>query len=145
MLPSVVGEFVIVADPELRFSTDGKPWAKIRGVAKDRRKNASGEWEDGDVCFIDILVNGKTAELLIESATKGDSIVVQGKLNYRQWESDDGRKNQSYTIRADSVGVSTRFSTAKTPKSITFSSGLTGEVIKSEPATQPSANDEAPF
>lgn len=144
MLPTVNGEFVIVADPEMRFSTDGKPWAKVRAVAKDRRKNANGEWEDGDTCFIDIIVGGKTAEYLVESAGKGDSIVVQGKLNYRQWESDDGRKNQSYSIRADNIGVSVKFGTAKTSKAIAFNSGLTGEMIKQNASPTP-ADDEAPF
>ena len=56
MLPAVTGEFSIVADPEIRFTQAGKAWLKIRGKAADRVKDASGNWGDGDVMFIDIIV-----------------------------------------------------------------------------------------
>lgn len=115
-LPMVNGEFGVVDDPDVRFSDDGRAWIKMRGVAKDRRKNANGEWEDGDACFVDIIVSGKAAENLAESITKGDAINVIGKLHQREWENAEGKKQKAYTLRADSVGVSTRFTPAPTPK-----------------------------
>jgi single-strand DNA-binding protein len=116
-LPAISGEFGVVQEPDLRFDNEGKPWLKIRGVAKNRRYNSSTkEWEDGDPCYIDIIVDGKIAENLYESIAVGDAIVVAGKLSQREWEGDDGKKQRAYTVRADQAGVSTRFTPAPSPK-----------------------------
>lgn len=116
MLPPITGEFGIVADPEIRFSEKGSAWAKLRCVAKDRVRDANGTWSDGDPCFIDVIVN-QGAENLIESVVKGDSIVVVGVLKQREYEVD-GQKRTSYQIRADAIGVSVRWGTAKTQKAL---------------------------
>lgn len=116
-LPSISGEFGVVQEPDLRFDSDSKPWLKIRGVAKNRKYNsATKEWEDGDPCYIDIIVDGKTAENLYESIAIGDAIVVSGRLAQREWDGEDGKKQRAYTIRAESAGVSTRFTPAPSPK-----------------------------
>lgn len=132
-LPMVSGEFGIIDDPDVRFSDDGRAWIKLRGIAKERRKNANGEWEDGDVCYMDIIISGKQAENLAESITKGDAIVVSGKLTQREWKNNEGKTQKAYSIRADTVGVSTRFTPAPTPK---FSTGM-----KQTPAAQESGGD----
>lgn len=114
MLPPISGEFGIVADPEIRFSEKGNAWAKIRGVAKDRVRDAQGKWADGDPLFIDIIVN-QGAENLAESVMKGDTLLVVGKLRQREYEVN-GEKRTSYQISADSVGVSLRWGPAKTSR-----------------------------
>lgn len=113
-LPIISGEFGVVADPEIRFSERGTGWAKIRGVAKDRKRDANGNWTDGDPLFIDIVVyNG--AEHLVESVVKGDTIIVVGRLVMREYE-HNGERKTAFQINADIVGPSTRWSTAITPK-----------------------------
>lgn len=112
-LPQISGEFGVVAPPDLRFSDNGRPWMKIRGVAKDRRRGTNGEWEDGDVCYIDILINGKQAENLMESIEVGDAITVTGNLTMRETTGDDGKKQKFYSIRAKEVGVSVQFTPAR--------------------------------
>jgi single-strand DNA-binding protein len=133
-LPSISGEFGVVDAPDLRFGDDGKPWLKIRGVSKERRMNDKGVWEDvGDPCYLDILVRGKQAENLTESITKGDAIVVTGRLTQREWTNKDGVKQKAYGIRAETVGVSTQFTPAPTPKFTT--------AFKSTPEAQQSGGD----
>ena len=145
MLPSINGEFGVVADPELRFSEKGNSWIKIRGVAKDRVRDSNGTWGDGDPLFIDIVTN-TGADNLFESIVKGDTITVAGKLKQREYEKD-GEKRVVYEIRADYVGVSIRWTTAKTPKAIDstkstsqVAAALGGEVIES-----PQQSEMAPF
>lgn len=116
MLPTINGEFGVVADPDLRFSNNGTAWLKLRGIAKDRVRDASGTWSDGDPLFIDIVCN-QGAENLFESIVKGDTIIVSGKLKQREYEKD-GDKRTVIEIRADSIGVSVRWGTARTPGSI---------------------------
>jgi single-strand DNA-binding protein len=116
-LPTISGEFGVVQEPDLRFDSDNKPWLKIRGVAKNRKYNsATKEWEDGDPCYIDIIVDGKIAENMYESIAIGDAIVVSGVLSQREWDGEDGKKQRAYTIRAREAGVSTRFTAAPSPK-----------------------------
>ena len=116
MLPSVSGEFGVVAEPEMRFSNDGKPWLKIRAVAKDRRWNSeTRQYEDvpDSVMYIDITVGGKSAENLAASIDKGDQIIVSnGSLSMREWTNDAGVTQKAYSIRANEIGVSTRFKAA---------------------------------
>lgn len=110
-LPVVTGEFGVVGNPEMRFSSDGKPWMKIRGVAKSRKRGANGAWTDGDSTFIDIIVFDQLATNLTEQALEGgDSIVVTGRLAMREWE-HEGQKRTSYQITADSIGLNMRWKT----------------------------------
>lgn len=116
MLPIISGEFGVVGDPEIRFSEKGSAWLKVRGIAKDRVKAADGTWGDGDPVFIDIIINAG-AENLYDSIAKGDSIIVTGKLKQRTYEVN-GEKRTDFQIRAESVGVSTRWASAKTPRAL---------------------------
>ena len=114
MLPIITGEFGVVKEPEIKFSDKGNAWAKIRCSAKDRKRDAQGNWTDADPLYINVIV-GNGAENLVESVLPGDTITVQGRLKMREYEVD-GQKRQEYQIAADTVGVSLRWNAAKTPR-----------------------------
>jgi single-strand DNA-binding protein len=59
---------------------------------------------------------------LFDSIVKGDTIMVIGKLKQREYEKD-GEKRTVMEIRADSIGVSTRWGPAKTVASLAASGG----------------------
>lgn len=143
-LPTIAGEFTIVADPEIRFSGKGNAWAKIRGVAKDRVRDSNGTWADGDPLYIDIIV-GNGAEHLIESVAKGDSIIVTGKLKQREFEYN-GEKRVAYQINADNIGPSTRWGQARTKRAMesTMSPSQVQESFDSARGEE-SQDTEAPF
>jgi single-strand DNA-binding protein len=141
MLPSIVGEFGIVADPQLRFSDKGSAWLKLRGIAKDRVRDANGTWADGDPLFIDIVTNNG-AENLYESIVKGNTVIVMGKLKQREYEKD-GQKHTVLEIRAESIGVSTRWATAKTPDVLSTTSNTIADAAQALGATE--ITDAAPF
>ena len=140
-LPSISGEFGIVKEPELNFTQAGRPWAKIRGVAKSRRYNQdSKQWEDGDSLYIDILCNGKMAENTVESVYVGDSIYVGGKLSYREWKDAEGNGRHSYSIQADSIAVSMRWEPQRTSRVTAGSAKAAQNAAGEEPQTS-----EPPF
>lgn len=114
MLPTVHGEFGIVADPEIKFSEKGNAWMRVRCVAKDRVRDSNGTWSDGKTLFIDVWVSGKQSEHLADSVGKGDNILVTGKLEQNEWTDKDGVKRTSFRILADNIGPSVRFRPAKT-------------------------------
>ena len=137
MLPHISSDFGIVQEPELRFNNEGQAWCKVRVVAKDRAYNAETKaWEDkGDPCYLDLLVSGKAAENLYESVKVGDSIVVTGRLQQREWTTNEGEKRVSYQIRADSIGVN-----------VIYSPLMRKDIDRSTaPAAAAAQADDAPF
>jgi len=90
-------------DPELRSLPSGMSVCKLRIACNTRRKNnASGEWEDKPNYF-DVTVWGAQGENCARFLAKGRPIALDGRLEWREWEGQDGAKRQSTEIIADSV------------------------------------------
>jgi len=80
----------LTRDPELRFTANGSAVAGF-GFAANRRYKQNDEWKE-EVCFIDITVWGKQAESCSEYLHKGSSAFIEGRLNFRSWETEQGQK-----------------------------------------------------
>jgi single-strand DNA-binding protein len=90
-------------DPDLRSLQSGMSVCKLRIACNTRRKNNStGEWEDKPNYF-DVTVWGAQGENCARFLSKGRPIAVDGRLEWREWEAQDGSKRQSTEIIADSV------------------------------------------
>ncbi len=90
----------LVRDPELRRTQSGIPVTTIR-IAVDRDfKNADGS-KQAD--FFDIVAWRERAEFISKYFTKGRMIVVDGRLQTRDWEDRDGNKRVSIEVVADNV------------------------------------------
>jgi len=92
----------LTADPELRNLPSGKAVCNIRIAHNDRFKNASGEWDDRPHYF-NITIWDGLGEYLAGNLAKGDKVVVAGRLQWREWETEDGAKRQAVDIVANSV------------------------------------------
>ena len=92
----------LTADPELRALPSGTPVCKLRVACNTRRKSASGEWEDKPNYF-DVTVWGAQGENCARFLTKGRPVAIDGRLEWREWESQEGQKRQAIDIIADSV------------------------------------------
>ena len=93
----------LCADPELReVGADNKVCQLRIASETHRKKNASGNWE-GVTGFFRVSVWGGLGEFHSRTLRKGDPITVHGRLNWRQWETDDGTKREAIDIVADSV------------------------------------------
>jgi single-strand DNA-binding protein len=90
-------------DPELRSLPSGMTVCKLRIACNTRRKNNStGEWEDKPNYF-DVTVWGAQGENCARFLSKGRPVALDGRLEWREWEAQDGSKRQSTEIIADSV------------------------------------------
>jgi single-strand DNA-binding protein len=93
----------LTRDPELRSLPSGTSVCDMRVAVNTRRKNnASGEWEDKPNYF-DVKVWGAQGENCARFLSKGRPVGVQGRLEWREWETQDGQKRQAIDIIADSV------------------------------------------
>lgn len=91
----------LTKDPEIRYTPSGMAVANFR-IAVNNRYKQGGEIKD-DVCFIDIVVFGKQAENSGQYLSKGQGVIVDGRLQERRWETDEGQKRSKYEIVAQSV------------------------------------------
>lgn len=96
------------ADPELRFTPNGKATATLRVAVTDRYRTAAGEWADGATSWHTVITRGPLAEHVAASVTKGDRIIVAGRLAQRSYEAPDTGKRSVWEITADDVGPSLR-------------------------------------
>ena len=81
-------------DPELRFANNGIAVANIR-VAVTQRIQQDGEWRDSETSFLKVNVWRGQAEHLADSLTKGDWVMVTGRLRQRSWETPRARSAPS--------------------------------------------------
>ena len=102
----------LVDTPELRFTNTGIPVTNLR-VAVTQRVQQDGQWRDGDTSFFKVNVWRGQAEHLAESLSKGDRVMVTGRLRQRSWETPEGDKRSVTEIEADEVGASLKWATAK--------------------------------
>ncbi len=84
-------------DPELRFTSNGIPVCDF-GLAVNRVRSKSEE-----VDFFDITAWRELGETIANYKKKGDPILVEGRLQYRTWEAQDGSKRSKVDVVADNV------------------------------------------
>ncbi|MFI5910920.1 single-stranded DNA-binding protein [Dactylosporangium sp. NPDC051541] len=131
---TVVGN--LTADPELRFLPDGKAMARFSVASTPRRfDQKTGGYADGKATFMRCTVFGPMAEHMAESLNKGTRVVVSGRLEQSQWQTDEGDKRSAIGMLVDEIGPSLRFATAKVQK-LTRSGGGDG-FVPSDPPDDP--------
>src|SRR3954468_484714 len=92
----------LTKDPELRHTPSGTAVCKLRLAVNTRQKDAQGNWGDKPNYF-DVTVWGNQGESCAQYLSKGRPVGVDGRLDWREWEAQDGTKRQAVEIIADSV------------------------------------------
>jgi len=101
----------LTKDPELRYTPQGTPVTSFRLAVNYRYKQSASGGDDmkQETLFIDNVIFGKQAESCSKYLNKGSSVLVEGRLQERRWESD-GQQKSKFEIVAQSV----RFLSRKT-------------------------------
>jgi single-strand DNA-binding protein len=93
----------LTRDPELRHTPSGTAVCSLRLAVNTRRKDgASGEWTEKPNYF-DITVWGNQGENCAQYLAKGRPVGIDGRLEWREWEAQDGTKRQAVEVIADTV------------------------------------------
>lgn len=100
MLNTVVLIGRLTRDPELRYTQSGKAVATVRLAVDRGTTNPQGERETD---FIDIVVWDKQAETVANYLQKGRLVAVQGRLQIRQYENQEGQKREKAEVVANTV------------------------------------------
>jgi len=99
MLNRVVLIGRLVADPELRYTPSGLPVASLR-IAVDRPKGQSGEKQTD---FINLIAWRQQAEFAANYLNKGRLVAVEGRLQIRQWTTQEGQRRTTAEVVCDRV------------------------------------------
>lgn len=91
----------LTKDPEIRYNPNGTAVANL-SIAINRKYKAGDEARE-EVSFFDIVVFGKQAEHCSQYLNKGSGVLVDGRLQQRRWETDDGQKRSKVEVVAQSV------------------------------------------
>ena len=93
----------LTRDPELRSTPNGMSICGLRVAVNGRKKDAeSGQWVD-KANYFDVTVFGAQGDNCAQYLAKGRPVAIEGRLNWREWEAQDGAKRQSVDIIADTV------------------------------------------
>ena len=93
----------LTKDPELRHTPSGMAVCSLRLTVNTRRKDgATGEWTEKPNYF-DITVWGNQGENCAQYLAKGRPVAIDGRLEWREWEAQDGTKRQAVEVIADTV------------------------------------------
>ena len=94
----------LTRDPEVRFSDSGTTVTRI-SLAVNRKDKNGNEM----TTFYDVVVFGQMGANLADSLTKGNRVVVTGRLEVRNYQRNDGTEGKAVEIIASEVGASFRF------------------------------------
>jgi len=99
----------LTRDPELRYTPSGTPVASF-GLAVNTQRSAPGNTGQSmaperrdEVCFVDIVAFGRQAETASEFLSKGRAALIEGRLQWRSWEGQDGQKRSKHEVVAERI------------------------------------------
>lgn len=90
----------LTKDPELRYTPQGTPVCTLRIASTTKYK--SGDTMKEDTLFINVVVWGKQGETAAQHLAKGRSVLVEGRLQERRWESE-GQQKSRFEVVAGAV------------------------------------------
>ena len=134
----------LVEDPEVRFTNTGIAVTNLR-VAVTQRIQQDGQWRDGETSLFKVNVWRGQAENLAESLTKGDRVMVTGRLRQRSWETPEGEKRSVTELEADEVGASLKWATAKVERAQQRGNGERVSARERQAERGGDFNDAPPF
>ncbi len=92
----------LTRDPELRYVPSGTAVATFTVAVNRVYTSQAGEKKE-EVSFIKIVVWGRRAEVCGEYLSKGSPVFIEGRLQSRSWEGQDGQKRSTTEVIADNV------------------------------------------
>jgi single-strand DNA-binding protein len=96
-----IGEGNLTRDVDVRFSPNGTAIANF-SLAINRKYKQDNETKE-ECSFFDVVAFGKTAETCGKYLGKGSCVLVEGRLQQRRWQTDDGQNRSKVEIVAQNV------------------------------------------
>lgn len=138
----------LTRDPQVRKTAGGLAVSDLGLAVSDKYRNKTGEMVE-TVCFADIVVWGHQAESCAQYLKKGSQIMVEGRLQLDQWQTDAGEKRSRLRIRADRVQFLGRLQKSAAPTvtegGAETAAGQPPELVEAVAANGDNQADNFPF
>jgi single-strand DNA-binding protein len=92
----------LTRDPELRSLPSGTSVCTLRIACNGSRRDADGDYHERPNYF-DVSVYGSPGENVGTYMRKGSRVAIDGRLEWREWETTDQQKRQAVSVVADIV------------------------------------------
>ena len=92
-------------DATMKYTPSGVAVGEFSLATDNSKKNKDGSWADVPPDWHNVKLFGDQAERLCPQMTKGTPVFVEGKVSYRSWEGQDGKKNYRTEIIANRAMV----------------------------------------
>jgi single-strand DNA-binding protein len=92
----------LTRDPELRATPAGTSVCSLRIACNAYRREPDGSYGERP-SFFDVSVFGTAAENVDRYTHRGMRVAIDGRLDWREWETAEGQRRQSVGIVADNV------------------------------------------
>lgn len=102
--PTITMRGNLIADPVQRVTANGARLTQFR-IVHNRRKfdEATKDWVNFEAVFMTVKCWRQLGDNAFITLHKGDSVLVHGQLDYREWTDADGKPRSNYEIMATSV------------------------------------------
>lgn len=91
----------LTRDPQLSYLPSQTPVVEF-GLASNRKWRSQDGQDREEVCFVDCRAYGRMAENISKYCKKGRPLLIEGRLSFDQWESQDGGKRSKHRISVES-------------------------------------------
>lgn len=105
----------LTRDPEIRTLPSGQPVASF-GVATNRIWNNKEGQKQQDTQFHNIVLFGRLAEIAKQYLAKGAMVMIEGRIDTRSWQSQDGSKKYKTEIIGEKMQLGPRRMTTPNQK-----------------------------
>jgi single-strand DNA-binding protein len=92
----------LTRDPELRALPSGTSVCSLRIACNSSRRDADGEFTERPN-FFDVSVYGTSGESVSNYMRRGSRVAIDGRLEWREWETAEQERRQAVSIVADTV------------------------------------------
>lgn len=131
---TVIGN--LTGDPELRTTGGGATVVNFTVASTPRSYDRnSGQWVDGQALFLRCSAWRDLGQHVAQSLSKGMRVIVQGRLQQRSYQAQDGSNRTIVEVQVDEVGPSLRYATAQVART-SMSSGFRATYGTPQPQQQ---------
>lgn len=88
-------------DPEIRYTADGRPIANFSVATSETWKDKNSGERREKTEWHRVVVFGKLAEICGEYLAKGRQVYIEGKLQTRKWQGQDGQDRYTTEVVID--------------------------------------------
>lgn len=99
----------VTDDPRLNFTREGAPAANFTVADNSFRRDENGDWQQTDATFWDVAVFGGQVDRVAEHVTKGQRVMVTGRIHTNEWTDKSGNRRRDLRVKAEEVAVSLKF------------------------------------